>query len=155
MSGRISIRGKGNTLFFESDDAAASRPDRPMPKTARQTDSGPARQTASKPPSKTDSQTERQTARQTASEASGDSVAPLREALLEPHPIHNTFRYSQSDLDALRDIVYELEVKRNLKTTRNEVMRLGLAYIMDDYGANGADSLLVRVLLEVRGRGVR
>jgi len=77
-------------------------------------------------------------------------VRKLREALIEDHPVNNTFRYSQESLDALRDVVYELEVKRGLKTSRNDIMRLGLAWIVDDYRANGANSLLVAVLKEER-----
>lgn len=52
----------------------------------------------------------------------------------------------------MRDIVYELEVKRGVKTTRNDVMRLALAWIIDDYRVYRADSLLVAVLKEERWR---
>ena len=79
-----------------------------------------------------------------------DDVRRLRETLGEDHPVNNTFRYSQESLDAVRDVVYELEVKRNIKTSRNDIMRLGLAWIVDDYRVNGADSLLVAVLKEER-----
>lgn len=148
MSERFSIKGKGAELFF--GDAAENRVPPPEPDTARQTDSMLVDKTAGRK----DSTTERQTARQTDA-TSGDTWSPeivglLRQALLDPHPVHNTFRYSQGALDAVRDIVYELEVKRGIKTSRNDVMRLALSWIINDYRSRGASSLLVVVMKEER-----
>ncbi len=140
---RVSIKGKGAELFFGEE---AAQDDAPFEgsSAARQTDIVPAGQTARKPARKT----ERKTARQmdAAGDPRVDTVARLRQALFDEHRVHNTFRYSQADLDAVRDIVYELEVRRSIKATRNDVMRVGLAWIIDDYQANGPSSVLVAVL---------
>lgn len=147
MNDRISIKGRGDELFFNNEKAASPIPAPQEQEPARQTDSLVAEKTAGMP----DRKTERQTARQTDHPQpiwSADAVHAFRHGLSDEHPVHNTFRYSQQSLDAVRDIVYELEVKRGIKTSRNDVMRLGLAWIIDDYTANGADSLLVAVLKE-------
>lgn len=157
MSSRISIKGKGAELFFGGGDVLESPSSRDET-SARKTDSVLAGKTDSKKASMPESKTARLQESKTARHA---EVAPgepqssavlrtLREALLEEHPVNNTFRYSQESLDALRDVVYELEVKRGLKTSRNDIMRLGLAWIVDDYRANGANSLLVAVLKKER-----
>ncbi len=123
MSDRISIKGKGDELFFATESGASKPSSLQEQDAARQTDSTLAGEKATK----TDRTTERQTARQT-DESSGEKwpaemVGLLRQMLVEDHPTHNTFRYSQRILDAVRDIVYELEVKRGIKTSRNDVMR--------------------------------
>lgn len=110
-------------------------------KTDRQTARGPDRKRARQQDSKQDCKTDRQPPAWPE-----ETVRQLRDALREEHPVHNTFRYSRRDLDRLRDIVYELEVKRRLKTSRNDVMRLALVWIIDDYRERGPDSLLVAAL---------
>ncbi len=148
MSERFSIKGKGAELFY--GDAPDNRPTPPVPDAARQTDSVLSSKTDRQPDRKTESKTARQTDIPPGGDQSGDVVRRLREILADAHPVHNTFRYSQSVLDAVRDIVYELEVKRGVKTSRNDVMRLGLSWIIDDYHSRGAGSLLVAVLKEER-----
>ena len=158
MSERISIRGKGAELFFGEDSTPPSeRPQAGIPvmPDARQTDSEQASKTADQQDrqaaGKQDSKTDSKTARQTDGGAwPSELIERLRDAMSQSHPVHNTFRYAQHDLDVLRDIVYELEVKRHLKTSRNDVVRLALAWILDDYREHGADSLIVTVLKEQR-----
>lgn len=159
MSERISIKGQGKALFFGEDDS--NRSDQMAPEPIESVASG-ARQTDSPLPEKTDShlagQTASKTARQTDNTHSvptGDQLRRLRDVLLEDHPVHNTFRYSQDSLDAVRDIVYELEVKRGIKTSRNDVMRLGLAWLVDDYRTRREQSVLVQVLKAERWKGWR
>lgn len=155
MSERFSIRGKGAELFYGGLSQDAPLGD---PTTARKKDNLPSDKTASTQGRLQDSKTARVQESNNPSTPTtpatqnppADAVRKLREALIEDHPVNNTFRYSQESLDALRDVVYELEVKRDLKTSRNDIMRLGLAWIVDDYRANGANSLLVAVLKEER-----
>lgn len=163
MSSRISIKGKGAELFFGGGDVLESQSSSRDETSARKTDSVLAGKTDSKkasmPESKTARLQESKTARHTevapGEPQSSAVLRTLREALLEEHPVNNSFRYSQESLDAVRDIAYELEVMRHLKTSRNDIMRLGLAWIIDDYRAKGADSVLVAVLKEERGKASR
>jgi hypothetical protein len=166
MSERISIRGKGAELFFGDDPTP--NPERPPVRNsvvpdARQTDSMQASKTADQQDRQTADQQDRQTARKQDSKTDSkiarqtditvwalELIERLVDAMSQSHPVHNTFRYTQHDLDRLRDIIYELEVKRHIKTSRNDVMRLALAWILDDYREHGADSLIVTVLKEQR-----
>ncbi|MBF6599633.1 MAG: hypothetical protein IVW36_03880 [Dehalococcoidia bacterium] len=154
MSSRISIKGKGAELFFGGAEVLESPSSRDET-SARKTDSVLAGKTDSKKASMPESKTARHTEVAPGEPRSSAVLRTLREALLEEHPVNNSFRYSQESLDAVRDIAYELEVMRNLKTSRNDIMRLGLAWIIDDYRAKGADSVLVAVLKEERGRASR
>ena len=154
MSSRISIKGKGAELFFGGGDVLESPSSRDET-SARKTDSVLAGKTDSKKASMPESKTARHTEVAPGEPQSSAVLRTLREALLEEHPVNNSFRYSQESLDAVRDIAYELEVMRHLKTSRNDIMRLGLAWIIDDYRAKGADSVLVAVLKEERGKASR
>lgn len=155
MSDRISISGRGKELFFGegTDDVQTGAVDDPFSsdrKDARQIDSLLSAKTESQIVRKTDSKTARQTGGSPLAGPSLDMLRRLRDVVAEQHPVHNTFRYSQQALDAVRDIVYELEVARGVKTSRNDVMRLALAWIVDDYRENGAASVLVKVLKQER-----
>jgi hypothetical protein len=58
----------------------------------------------------------------------------------------NTFRYTQAELDFIRDVVYEAEVKYKTKLDKNDVARLGLEWLMVDWTAHKETSLLARIL---------
>jgi hypothetical protein len=72
----------------------------------------------------------------------------LRELVLREHPVAGTFRFTQGELDAIRDVRYELEVKRGVKVTGNDIVRLGLNNVIDDYREGGESSLLLDVFKE-------
>lgn len=69
----------------------------------------------------------------------------LRDLLTREHPVHNSYRFTPDELDALRDVVYELEVKRGIKITKNDLVRLGLNWVMEDYRSNGKQSVVAQV----------
>ena len=48
----------------------------------------------------------------------------------------------------MRDIVYELEVQRGLKVSRNDVMRATLLWAIEDYNTRGEESCLLQLLKE-------
>lgn len=58
----------------------------------------------------------------------------------------NTFRYTQEELDFIRDVAYEAEVKYKTKLDKNDVARIGLEWLMEDWKANKEASLLARIL---------
>jgi len=169
MTGRFSIKGRGADIFFgdqpqespgEAIDSESGSDIEPQPDSSRK-----------RPPEEVselergvlpDSKTARQTAilpdKQQASFPGGvpgwsvslDSTAlrELRSLLKREHRIHNTFRYSQEELEAVRDIVYETEVRWGRKLTRNDVMRAALDLIIEDFRARQQDSFLARLLGE-------
>ncbi|MDI6858830.1 MAG: hypothetical protein QME71_11020 [Dehalococcoidia bacterium] len=76
------------------------------------------------------------------------ALRELRSLLKREHRIHNTFRYSQEELEAVRDIVYEMEVRWGKKLTRNDVMRAALDLIIEDFRARQQESFLARLFEE-------
>ncbi len=169
MSRRFSIRGQGADIFF-GDQPQALSSQAPAPKSG--SDIGPQPASRQEQPSGQvsereqevfpDSKTARQTAiledKQQASFPAGaqgwstsldqTALRELRSLLKREHRIHNTFRYSQEELEAVRDIVYEMEVRWRRKLTRNDVMRAALDLIIEDFKARQQDSFLARLLGE-------
>lgn len=76
------------------------------------------------------------------------TLRELRSLLRHEHRVHNTFRYTEEELEAVSDIVYEMEVRWGKKLTRNDVMRAALDLIIEDFRARQQDSFLARLLGE-------
>jgi hypothetical protein len=171
MSGRVSIKGQGADIFFGEaggEGADNSRKDMmPVPDQDRDPEhvlsppqeSKPASKAAgqvasqqdSLPASKQDSQQDSQQARpaqEGAGRLSASTRRKLRDLLEREHRTHNTYRYHDDELAAVRDIVYELEVRRGMKVTRNDVMRAALLWTIEDYNNRGEDSCLMQLLRE-------
>jgi hypothetical protein len=64
----------------------------------------------------------------------------------------NTFRYTQGELDFIRDVVYEAEVKYKTKLDKNDIARIGLEWLIVDWKANKETSLLARMLTKKKTR---
>jgi hypothetical protein len=60
----------------------------------------------------------------------------------QPATITNSFRYLESELDGMADILYEIGKAQGVKLTKQEVARLGLNVVLDDHRRRGAASLL-------------
>ena len=160
MSGRVSIKGQGADIFFgenaakhlgdpESEDADLQ--DTPLPslesKPASKTTDQSASQQTSLPASQQDSN--QATAPQEGVRTLNPSTRrKLRDLLEREHRTHNTYRYHDDELAAVRDIVYELEVRRGVKVSRNDVMRAALLWAIEDYKERGEDSCLMQLLKE-------
>ncbi len=161
---RISIKGKGVEAWFgEGSEGAAAPPtveqykvlasqnaDQPASRPADQ----PAGKQASLPASKPapSAFAPRPARDRLAEPVPGPTPRRLRELVRHEHPVAGTFRFTPDELDAVRDVSYELEVKRGLKVTRNDIVRLGLNNVIDDYRQRGDSSLLVEVFKEEGGR---
>lgn len=75
----------------------------------------------------------------------------LRALLRDERRIHTTVRFSAEEMAALRDLVYQLEARMGIKITRNEVMRIALRFLLEDYELRKKGSLLLQVLEEDQG----
>lgn len=64
----------------------------------------------------------------------------------------NTFRYTQEELDFIRDVVYEAEVKYKTKLDKNDVARIGVEWLIADWRTNKQESLLARILTRKKAR---
>jgi hypothetical protein len=157
MKGRFSIKGKGADLFYDADD---NREGEPLPESEAKEVSAshaapkPASPPAAQPPSQQATLPPSAQGTMAAVSQPTDVDASIRhrlaELLAQDHPLHYSYRFTRDEIDALRDVVYELEVKRGLRITRNDVVRLGLNWVIDDYRARGKDSLLMQVMKEER-----
>jgi hypothetical protein len=61
-----------------------------------------------------------------------------------------THRFTPEEKKAIRDIVYAYE-GRGIRTGENEISRIGVNFLIEDYGVNGENSVLHRVLLALNG----
>ena len=58
----------------------------------------------------------------------------------------STFRFRPQELEELDAVFAELDARDGPKLSKNDLVRLGLNWLLADYRANGQDSVLVRVL---------
>jgi len=64
------------------------------------------------------------------------------DSLEEPATITNSFRYTDAELSALTDVLYQVGKQQGAKLSKQEVARLGLNVVLDDYRRRGSGSLL-------------
>jgi hypothetical protein len=87
-------------------------------------------------------------AREAAGTLSASTKRRLRSLLDREHLAHNSYRYNEEELAAVRDIIYELEVRWGAKVTRNEVMRASLIWVIEDFKERRQDSFLAQLFRE-------
>jgi hypothetical protein len=75
------------------------------------------------------------------------------DSLEESATITNSFRYTDAELSALTDVLYQIGKQQGAKLSKQEVARLGLNVVLDDYRRRGPESLLGQ--LAVRRRRTR
>ena len=166
MSGRVSIKGQGADIFFGAGSPESSKhPDHAAEPSdvenmslrdaaASSAESKPASETAGQSDSKQDSLPASKHASTQVPEPGSlvrldrSAKRRLRELLEREHRTHNTYRYHDEELAAVRDIVYELEVRRGVKVSRNDVMRAALLWAIEDYTTRGEESYLLQLLKE-------
>lgn len=61
-----------------------------------------------------------------------------------------THRFTLAEKKAVRDIVYTYE-GQGIKTNENEISRIGVNFLIEDYRQNGSNSVLHRVLQALNG----
>jgi hypothetical protein len=70
-------------------------------------------------------------------------ITPEVWASLEtPATITNSFRYTDEELSALADALYAISKQQKTRLTKQDVARLGLNVVLDDYRRRGPSSLL-------------
>jgi len=162
MTRRISIKGQGADIFFGEDGEPRQEPAPANQKARGESDDVPTsvRLDVDTPP-RQDVETSPGTPARTSEGPDvhehrffGGLVLPggvkrkLRAVLRDERRIHTTVRFSPEEMAALRDVVYELEARRGIKVTRNEVMRIALHFFLEDYEIRKKESLLLQVLKE-------
>lgn len=171
MGNRISLKGRGADIFFGvPPDKPAADNTSPLP--ARGEESSPA---WLEPPKLTPATPEGQEGRADPEDREQARFEAPKEAPLQARKLTskqvpagkptertledrlaavfsseglkaNTFRYTQEELDAIRDIVYHLETVYRKKIDKNDVVRLALNWLIYDFDEHEEESLLVRIL---------
>ena len=72
------------------------------------------------------------------------------DSLEEPATITNSFRYTDAELSALTDVLYQIGKQQGAKLSKQEVARLGLNVVLDDYRRRGPASLLGQLAMRRR-----
>jgi hypothetical protein len=161
---RVSLKGRGAEIFFgdvplagaqvsepKSDDAPpppvietnlASMPAEPQP-TKRATNKASKQASNNASMREPEEETPWLANRETPEPIRAEVLEAVWNQLLEQGTLGNTFRYTEQELSALTDAVYELG-KGGAKLTKQDVARLGLNAILWDYQERGEESLLAQ-----------
>ena len=129
------------SAFFSSGQPAA-KPSEPFAKepTVRETTSEPM--VSSKP----DTMTPRHHGAMTLHSPHDDQVIEtIRRAVHQLGKEDATYRFTEAEKKALADAVYTYGTS-GIKTSQNEITRIAINLLMEDYRANDTNSVLARVL---------
>lgn len=165
MSGRATIKGKGAEIFFGEDaEKSDLSPDESLEPSSDKPAVVPTSLSPDVPASgRLDVKTSASTpGRAPLPGQDEDETRHFFQRLILPQPlkrklrgilrserrIHTTIRFSADEMAAWRDLMYELEAKRGIKVTRNEVVRIALHLLLEDYALRKDESLLLQVLRE-------
>lgn len=161
MVKRVSVKGKGAEIFFGENALTTPATETPQevagetaplvaPEGLAQTDR------VDKQEGLQESKKESKEARKQASSVPGDPAqSPLASEILssiwkdvaERATITNAFRYTDQELTALTDALYEVTKRHGVKLTKQDVARLGLNAVLWDYKVRGDASLLGQLVI--------
>lgn len=77
-------------------------------------------------------------------------VLALRKAIKEGTVNNQGIRFSQREADELRDVGYEIATQYKFKLSKNDMIRLGLDYLVAEYRRRGEESVLVQFVVAKR-----
>lgn len=72
-------------------------------------------------------------------------IESIRRVVKDPGDKTSFVRLSPEEKNQLVDIVYSYK-RQGVKTSENEVVRIAIGYLLEDYHANGKESILVQVI---------
>lgn len=142
MAKRISVKGRGLGAYFPNDDTASmSLPEQSAPVPApspdlmveekgavASRDSLPTRPNRSSRPSE--------------QKRPGSLFDAVSARTAELPYINAAFRFSRRELNALEERVHEIKRKHGAKITKQDLIRIGLAGLLEEHERNGDQSLL-------------
>lgn len=77
-------------------------------------------------------------------------VLELRKAIKEGTVNNQGIRFSQREADDLRDVGYAIATQHKYKLSKNDMIRLGLDYLVAEYRRRGEESVLVQFVVAKR-----
>lgn len=66
----------------------------------------------------------------------------------EQHPYHTSVRLTRTELEKLKSLAFELTLKLQRQATVNDIARIALQLLVDDYDLRKKESVLVQVFNE-------
>lgn len=76
-----------------------------------------------------------------------DLAESLHRKLQQKHHLSSyTFRYRLEELEALRKLDEKFEKSHPNKMSKNDLVRIGVNWLLEDYEQNGEKSILARIL---------
>lgn len=153
MARRVSVKGKGADLFFgehdaetvssltEGDGETASPPPPVSPRSASPTRT--SNEGRERPDKTTIIQASKQASKQEHETQQGTAtLADVWESVASAASVTNSFRYTEHELTWLADVLYAVSKQHGVRLTKQDVARLGLNVVLQDYEARGDASLL-------------
>ena len=139
---------KGESMFFSDKPQEAPKPEPaaepPATTPASPVPSSPPAQVVNKPARQPKSKSTSQPASTLASYQQ-ELIETIRRTVKNGGRIVSFVRLTQQEKDQLADIVYTYK-RRGKKTTENEINRIAINYLLEDYQRNGEESLLAQVI---------
>ncbi len=141
---------KGQSAFFENSPRLTPLSDQPLGgnKQGKVKDKTGNQQT-NKPPQNHDAVTPRNHDT-TVSRYHDTTIESVRKAVKVYGKEAATHRFTAEEKEAIADVIYAYK-QRGVKTSENEVTRIAVNFLLNDYKENGENSILHRVLKALNG----
>lgn len=128
-------------IYNELSELESSSPQKSASSTGS---TSPKPQTPTPPPSRTPRRHD-VTDDVTTSLLAGVDLAGWREIISETETHNSALRLSAKERDAVEDLVRDLRRKKRIKTSMNELVRLGLLVLLHDFAERKEQSIVYRV----------
>ena len=133
----------------EAGPVASPTPRRPEGVTTRRRDVTTARLPDAAADRRHDSAASRRRGAAAAREGARDRATALAQGVQELGTKRTTIRFSRSEKAALREIVHTYD-RREIRTTENELTRIAVSWLVEDYRELGEGSVLARVVAQLQ-----
>ena len=138
-------KGQGMNAFFSAPSPTPSK----QTKEARKVEKGQAPKRA-RTYKRTKPSTPASTPTRTDAQVHARTIEQLKRAILnKKHLSSFTFRFKAEELEALDQVTETINEKIEPKISKNDVIRLSLKWLLEDYEQNKQASVLARVLASV------
>ena len=156
MPRRVSLKGKGADIFFgdytpEAGSPAGPKPEASAPPPAAPEPSAERGAPSGAPEPKGRASTRARVHARTQADIGARVRTAMRDELhkklqLKQRLTSSTFRFRPEELDRLDRIVGELEQGNGQRPSKNDLVRLGLLWLLADYEEHRDGSVLAQVL---------
>lgn len=130
--------GQGANAFFSSPPMVETKPQQEQPDKLPAQDSEPIKE-------KKDSSTPERRPDVTTSSRQEINLKKWREIIENTETHNSSLRMTNEEKFAIEDLLSELQRKYKIKTSLNEVARLGLLYLIEDFKKDKPNAFIIKV----------